>query len=345
MTDYYMIRAMGQSDAEFKVFFDNAVVAMGWSDHDFSKASSPKAMADEIWEKYFGKHYAAPQHAGRKWGEVRRFCSLKAGDRVIVPCGPKFCMATVGEERLYDRSPETYTLDLSNQRRVQYLKVDGRHVKVPREELSGALQRRLRVRGLSILGLNEFSAELAGFFDNPKLQWGIRVLESREKQEASFKQTLLHRIQHGETALKEGGLGLESLVASLLEQEGYDVKSLPKAHFPEAADADLEATRSDPFSDVRLLVQVKHHWGESGSWAAQQLKLIRQLLPDAYKEHRLVVVTSAQASKQLIDECAAHDIDLFSGTELIDWIYECLPKLSAEERTRLGITGVPQLME
>ena len=37
--NYYMVRAQGSTDADFKEFFDHNVVAVGWSDVDFSKLS------------------------------------------------------------------------------------------------------------------------------------------------------------------------------------------------------------------------------------------------------------------------------------------------------------------
>ena len=39
--NYYLVRAMSQSQEDFDVFFNDNVVAVGWSEVDFSQIDSP----------------------------------------------------------------------------------------------------------------------------------------------------------------------------------------------------------------------------------------------------------------------------------------------------------------
>jgi len=60
-----------------------------------------------------------------------------------------------------------------------------------------------------------------------------------------------------------------------------------------------------------------------------------------FKEFQLVLVTSAQASKQLQDLCTEKYIQLITGNDLVDWIVKKIPFLSKNTKHKLSITEVP----
>lgn len=342
---YYMVRAMYQSSDEFKVFFDNSVVAVGWSDVDLHGEGSPHAAAARIRRAYYERGDTAPQVVGKKLNEVRRFMQFRAGDRVVVPHWDSICLATVGEESCYVGSGHDHDLDLANQRRVEYLKVEGQRVRISRASLPEALQRRLRVRGTTVADLEDFSDWLKALYEDPDLTWKARVGRSQEEQAHRFKHELLERIQSGHTGLQAGGRGLELLVGELLRLEGYTVKHLGTTTFPQLADADLEATRNDRFSTTQLLVQVKHHIGHTDTWGLEQLQRAREHRPTEYADHILLLVTSASATTELRKAAEeSEDVQLITGDALVDWIYDSLPRLGHDTRVRLGITQVPGMV-
>jgi hypothetical protein len=77
---------------------------------------------------------------------------------------------------------------------------------------------------------------------------------------------------------------------------------------------------------------------------AQQLKEIRNQMPEEYKEHILVLVSWAEASPELKQKAQDWDIVLICGEDLVDWIYDCLENLDLSNRTKLGIGTVPSLL-
>ena len=82
---YYLVRAMGQTQNDFDIFFNNNVVAVGWSEVDFSKYSDEDLLVKEVDRVYYTSRDVAPQVAGKKKNEVRRFKGIKNEDRIIVP--------------------------------------------------------------------------------------------------------------------------------------------------------------------------------------------------------------------------------------------------------------------
>jgi len=342
---YYMVRAMSQQKADFELFFQQSVVAVGWSKVDFSAFPDPKALVAQVRKAYYAEKGRAPQIVGRELSGVWRFKNMREGDRIIVPFYSSVCLAIARSEENYEASISD-TLDLSNQRRVIYQRQDnGEPLIVPRKELSEGLARRLSVRGSTCADLSEFADEIERLFTGRNLGWSSFYEEKQTRLEMQFKDKLLSNIQIGRTNLQAGGIGLEQLVRELLQIEGYQARVLPKTFFPGFADADIVASRLDRcVGQIDLLVQVKHHSGASDPWGAQQLKEVRKQIPKEYDDHQLILVTTADASGDLRCECEAGKIRLITGSELKDWLFESVPKLSATTRTKLGIADVPQLI-
>ncbi|KKL86639.1 hypothetical protein LCGC14_1942710 [marine sediment metagenome] len=339
----YMIRAMRSAQEDFEVFFRNDVVAVGWSRVDFSAFESPDALVQAVEGEYYSDGCTAPQVVGKKKNEVRRFKGIEEHDRIVVPYWSSVRLAVAGKEERHS-AHDGEARDLGNQRIVSFVRdASGGYLTVPRDQLSEGLQRRLRVRGSTVADLSEFEEQVELLFDGEAYLSTIARVQN--EQEQLFKSTLLGILRDGTSALRAGGIGLEDLVVELLRADGYEAAVQPKQRFPEIADADIEATRDDHVTSVKLLVQVKHHSGESDEWGARQLSHILEAEPDLFLEYKLVLVTSGNPSDALQALCVAKDITLISGTQLVDWITDSLEHLRPRTRNRLRISDVPQLVQ
>jgi len=188
-----------------------------------------------------------------------------------------------------------------------------------------------------------FQAAQAGQYCSMAEEMEVK-LDSRVQE---FKKELLKRIRSGNTHLKGGGIGLELLVKELLEVSGYSARILSKQHFRGRADADIHASRTDAFTQVvhHLLIQVKHHQGETGVWGLEQLKKIRELEGDLYGDYQLMLVTSGRIPSNVSSYAAEHDIQCMDGEGLVDLIHSSLSRLSEETLYSLGISSIPQLLD
>ncbi|HRB80667.1 MAG TPA: restriction endonuclease [Nitrospira sp.] len=341
----YFVRAMSQTEKEFNVFFENSVVAVGWSSVDMSESTNIDKIVDAVDCAYYRGKPTVPQVVGRKLNEVRRFTGLSAGDQILVPYYSSVRLAVVENGQVYNSSPELDTdhLDLANQRQVRYLKIGKDFVEIPRTNLSHGLQSRLRMRGTTIGSLTGFETEIGEIFNDPKTTWKSRFAMSDRKNAQEWQSNLLASIQNGRTNLKAGGRGLEELVRDMLTLEGYQAKTLSTRRFPGIADADVEAVRADLFAQTKLLVQVKHHYGQSDAWGAKQLDEIFND-PEAFVDYQPVLVTTADSSEQLTEYCESKQIRLITGRELVERIYDQLERLSSDWRETLGIGKTGQLL-
>ena len=351
---YYMIRAMTQSDEDFTLFFEKGIVAVGWSEINFSAFTKPdrvKELIEKVRNKYYSDRNIAPQYVGKKLNEVYRFKNIKKGDRLLIPYYSEFRMAKALEEEIYD--PEAgESHDMANQRRVEYRKFDGKFIAIPRQKLSEGLQRRLRVRGTTISDLAEFKQELNGIWNisddeiaTGKCGWDQNYLEKQEEIENNFKETLLKRLRSGQTNLQAGGIGLEHLVKELLEIAGYQADVLPKSEFPGIADADVSATKPDPiYGEMKLFVQVKHHDGTSDDWGARQLIDIREKTPEIARDRKLVFITTGDITEAAMKFCDSYDIAVLSGREFVDWLSNEVKNLNPQTKMKLGLSDTPQFI-
>lgn len=334
---YLMVRAMTSQEIHFKEFFDNDVVAVGWSDIDFTKYPDEHDLKEVIRERYYSGKYSA--HVSMNLNECIRFKNITAGDYIIIPYYSGIALAVAESEEMY--SAKAVDIDLANQHRVAYKYKNDEILSVPRSNLSEGLQRRLRVPGRSVTDLSDFADEIDKLFANPETYfYSNEVKEQEDKLEREFKQKLLHNIQAGKTNLQTGGIGMEQLVKELFECEGYEAKILAKNASPGYSDADIKAWRYDSFMTIVIYVQVKHHSGYSGQKGIDQI-----VGAVASKEpgSEGYFITSALVSEDVKKYAEDNNIRVIDGNELVDIIFDNRNKLSKDTMKRLGIVMVPTI--
>lgn len=343
--DYYMVRANNQTDEEFEYFFENAVVAIGWSQVDVRDLDS-KEEIDNVLSEHYGDFWSEAYHSvrGRRENEILRFNEIEEGDRIVVPYRSSVALATVDGEHRYVSGEN---VDLSNQIVVTYERDDeGELLTVSRSDLTGALQSRLRVPGSTVTDLNEFAGEVERLFDREEqFTWKARHRKQEEERRQAFRDNLLDRLQRGEDHLPAGGLGLEDLVAELLREDEFDeVNRLAKPYFEGDGDADIEATRADRFGEREVLIQVKHHRGKSGGHGVRQLQAIQENESETWGDHELVLVSTGRVPQNVKDDAEQTDIVVLDKTDFIDWLIEHVDGLKSETRLKLGLSEVPSFI-
>ena len=327
MKKYLMVRSPEKLINENKIGY-------GWKQINFSAHNDTKTVIQEIIEKNGS--------IGRMTNQVKNYFEIKKGDIVIVPVGKKIAIAQVKGTKYYD--------DLfkgghgANQIDVEFFKKDGRVIYIPRSKLKEDLESRLKLR-TTIGDLARFSQEIDHIIQNLN-DFGSFDLknsfqEKIDQYEKEFKAELLNALWKGNTRLKAGGRGLEELVKELLEIEGYSsVDILDKKNGAGIADIDIQATSdNNPFLKD-ILVQVKHHRGETSKHAINQLIAYDvELNSNAYKW----VITTGHISHESQSYADENQINIMEGEQLVDWIYTNLSKLKTSTKESLGIVDVPKL--
>ena len=335
--NYYLVR-IGQGQDVLK-YAEKGVVAVGWSGVDLSQLPPDQAVEAIVREYYTDA--TSSSLVGKKKSEVWRFKSIRKGDVIVVPYWNNVLFAESEGEYVY--SEEDKDVDLANQLKVKYQLVGDSPRILPRVELSEGLSRRLRVRGTTVADLSEFRDEIDKKYSDTEYTIAKATADKNTEFEKKFKQKLLENIRGGKTHLITGGQGLEELVKVLFEIEGYTAKVLSKRAFSGSGDADVEATKSDIFTENKILAQVKHHDGNTGDEGVNQLISIKK--GGEYADHKLVLITSGKVSESIRSMAAEKDIDIMDGDALADWIFCHINKLPGELRARLNISDVPQFLE
>lgn len=328
----YLVRTIAE-------LVEQDLVGIGWVDFRFCDMADAEEAIAEI-----DRHYGV----GRYGNQIRRFFAIAEGDWIVAPLPYSIAIGRATGGMHFDQ--RYYEADRANMRRVQFPRdADGRLITIPRDSFSEAFQRRLRVMGMVVNDLGEFLDDirkaLASMERGEDHSWLHHLNAEKERQHAAFRRNLLANIQSGRTNLRTGGIGLEQLVCELLQAEGYKARVLAKQHFRGSADADIQASRSDRWSTVRLLVQVKHHQGYSDAYGLNQLREIKQAHEGEYDDHQLVFLTSASVSAELRQQALKDDIIIIDGGELADWIGQNIDRLKPPTKGMLGIYEVPAVLQ
>lgn len=279
---------------------------------------------------------------GRMTNQVKNYFNLKKDDIVIVPLGKSIAIAKVLGEKFFESS---FTGGHgANQIRVEFFRKENKVIRIPRSILKQNLESRLKLR-TTIGDLSRFSQEIEHIIQNLNDYGSFDIKNSYQEKsdlyEAEFKKELLDALWKGNTRLKAGGRGIEELVKELLEIEGYsNVYILDKKNGEGISDIDIQATsEKNPFLKD-ILVQVKHHRGETSKHAINQL--IAYENETATNAYKWVITTGhiSDESKLYADE---NQINIMEGEQFVDWIYTSLNKLSIKTKENLGIVDVPKL--
>lgn len=331
--NYYLVRTKPS-------LIEKSRVGIGWSRVDFSKLNDANEAIKLIKAEYGS--------IGRYSNQIRRFFKIKKGDLVVVTLPHSIAIGEALGDMLFD--DDAISMDRANQQKIAFPRVNNKLIRTPRSEIKEAFQRRLRVQGMVVNDLNEFSDEIETAYEKvscgENYSWQLMQEEKQDEVAKTFRKQLLKKIKQGETNLKSGGIGLEHLVRELLEIEGYQADVMAKNTFSGSADADVKASRSDVFStvDINLLIQVKHHQGFTGVHALKQLEEIKNDNSSDWSGYKLMVCTSASVSKEFKDRASNSNIAVMDGDRLVHWIYQHRRALTSNTRKRLGITDVPILI-
>ena len=333
---YLMVRAMTSQPIHFDTFFKNSIVAVGWSDIDFLQYEDTE-LREKVKKRYYTDR-TGPL-VSKNLNECVRFKNIQKGDYIIVPYYSGIALCVAKGKAVY--SEKAYDVDLANQQKVDYRYKDGKILSVPRNDLSEGLQRRLRVPGMSVSNLSEFSDEIEKLFDNPETySYSGEVKEKEDELQSQFKENLLNNIRKGKTNLQTGGIGMEYLVKELFECEGYTAKILPKNKFSGKSDADVEAEYEDSFLVFNIYAQVKHHDGYSDRDGIDQVIGALENKPEYFG----YFITSGLVSSEDRKYAEMNNITVVDGDGLVDIIYRNIDKLKEETKKKLGIIMIPTIL-
>jgi len=316
----------------------NGVVGVGWSDFDFSKCVDAADAINAINGSY---------GVGRSANQIRRFFEIRDGDYIVAPIPYAVVIGRARGGLFFDSAYEN--CDRANQRKVEFLRDrEGQVISIPRASFSEAFQRRLRVQGMTVNDLSAFGEEILAAYQSVASgkdhSWRNPLLAQIEQRREEFKRKLLNNIQSGKTNLLTGGLGLEQLVRELLTCDGYQARILSKQRFGSFADADVQASRTDRCASIDLLVQVKHHQGDSDMHGIHQLLEIQKAHPGEFDDHQQVFVTSGTLNDDARRAAEASGITVIAGADLAGWISEHIDDLSEDTKLALGICEVPAVL-
>lgn len=327
MTKYILVRTP-------KALIEQNKIGIGWSKVDFSQFTN----ADDLIKELKSVH---PKFS-RARKQVKRFFNLKQGDVIVVPSYKSVLLAVVSGEKTFNSGFDNG--HGANQISVNYLKqANGKPLRIARDSLNEGLERRLRIRQ-TVADLKDFSNELDKLIaqkDNFSLE--NEYLEVLASEQEAFKQELIRRLRHGETRLKAGGRGLEELIKELLQLEGYtDVEIPSKKKQSGVADVDIIAkSSSNPFAPT-LLIQAKHHRGETSAHAIKQLMVYDY--EDDLNAQRWMI-TTANINDETKKEAETQGVNVMLGDEFVDWLFEHLTDLSDKTKVILGLSILPSFID
>lgn len=335
---YLMVRAMSSQEIHFKEFFDNSVVAVGWSSVNFANYTNQDELKEAVKKEYY-LDKGGPRVA-MNLNECLRFKTISAGDYIIVPYYSGIALAVAESEELY--SDNAAEIDMANQHKVKFFYKDNAVLSVPRNNLSEGLQRRLRVPGKSVSDLSEFADEIDKLFLNrEEYSYSDEAKQKEDALQKQFMQDLLMNIQSGKTNLQTGGIGMEYLIKELLECEGYNARVMAKTAFKGFADADIEAWRDDAFTSTKIYAQVKHHGGYSGREGIEQIIKAIETRKVSGEDYKGIFITSAKVSEDDRKYAEDNSISVIDGEGIVRIIFSNLDKLSKSTINKLGIVMVP----
>ncbi|MDE1549839.1 hypothetical protein [Jeotgalibaca caeni] len=117
-SNYYLVR-IGNGERISDIIKNN-LVAIGWSEVDFSSFSDMDALKKAVTKKYYSQRDIKPQVLGRKLSQIEKFYTIEKGAVILVPYGKQIVLARSKGNIIYNQTDKGY--DLANQLEVEYLK-------------------------------------------------------------------------------------------------------------------------------------------------------------------------------------------------------------------------------
>lgn len=306
-------------------------IGFGWPWEKFCEFSNAQDLIKKM--------KSSEHKPGRHKNQIIRYFDITDGDIVLVPLPYSFALATATSEKCFEKGVDYG----ENRIRVKYLRdKSGKVIRTPRGELSQGLSARLRIRQ-TVASLEDYQDEVFKIFKDieaSKLPYGrsgaVDAEETRRRSELS--DVLLSNLKNGDTWIKAGGDGLELIVKELLDAEGYITEVPAKNSEVAGADVDIIAQSKGRLSYQPLLIQVKHHKGETNSSGINQLINTKH---DGVKW----LITSATLSESADQKAKESGIEVMDGEGLVEWILDSVALLKPETLHKLGLSVVPQVLE
>lgn len=308
----------------------------GWPQVNFSKETSIESLLNQFKEKSLD--------IGRQRNQIKRFFSIKKGDLVVVPLPRAIAIGYATGERFYETGVDYG----ENRIGIEFLSnEDGSLLRIQRKKLKEGFEARLKIR-MTIVSLADFKDDILSIIEEVKsggaFNFDSKLIELETNALNNIKTQLLNNICGGNTYLESGGYGLEKLVAELLKIEGYTAKIQGKAEHQGIADVDIIAESTKKFTS-KLVIQVKHHSGQTGAHALAQLEALENLNEQNEDVNiQKWVITSANVSDKFKERAENSGINIMEGEELVEWIIENTNKLSQATLNRLGLSTIPTLL-
>lgn len=317
-------------------------IGYGWKQLNFSEYQTVNDLLKIFQEKY--------PECNRHRNMIRRFFELKSGDVIIATSNNTwdnsiFIRKVIGEKR--------YIPSIAygeNQVEVDFYKNNnGDLLKISRNELSNALQAKLRMPRTNVeiyskKLIDEINIIINKIENNGEYKRVSAILEKRDFAVIELKRKLLSNIQNGYNGLQAGGEGFEELIVELLELDGYSAKKQAKNQSSDISDVDIIAEKNERFFSYKLFVQVKHHYGETDEYGIKQLIAYENREENEIAQ-RLLITSADKVSKFAEELANLENVNICTGNELMDWIYDSLPKLSKATKEKLGIFESYQLID
>lgn len=352
MRNYYMVRIRTDVDD----FVKKSRVAVGWRDFDFSKyINNQDKLLKEVKRLYYSDNCVAPQLAGKKLGEVRRFINIHKGDVIVVPSYKSFYIGYATGEFYYDKAD--FDKELPNQLSVDFKKgKNNAPMLFARAGKNTALISKLGTPGSTVLDIKgeELTDEIDELLNSDKdISDAEKVFESEKKEFEKFKSDLKEVLSdYTKTSLESGGTGFEKLIKALMESDGYEADLIPKnAGGKGIADADIFAVKKSELSEeftTACCIQAKHYWGESENGIDQIIAFKEQIdennndfinnLPISLMPENIkyFLISSGSFSPEVRNKAEQNNIFLIDGDQLSEILFNNIDRLDDKFRYQLG---------
>lgn len=311
---------------------EKGYISIGWSDFSSEENLAKLRESGSSFDKLFvDSGWGLPRN---RWNLWRFITEMKPGDIVLVPRPQAFSIYRIADDKVftvetiapdlltdwngnkvclsndgYLRDKDDNIVDLGFFRRVEPLELN-----IPRGDYADqALYSRMKIRQTNA-NINDLLGSINTAVENFRRKRPINLKASIEEETIGI---ILEKIRNLQNDSK-----FEDLVQWYLESLGGDVIKPSKNESPtEAGDADRVAIFDK--LGVAIMVQVKKHDGQTGSWAIDQINAYRK--NHNYDDYTTImwVITSGESFSEDAEQLAqASGVKLIDGKKFAKMILE-----------------------